>query len=316
MKGTVDERRTERKTQSELESQIKKLQEEIHALRDETDFLSRSPYIQSSIQSLSYEIILDRVEIAEKELGKRIDEKQGTMYEVKTQAKRFAQFLGLDSDMVRLMVTEALQNILEHGYGKFASVRMEINNDSFNPCLISTFKHEMQPGEKYTLNDINKNALKGDVSSEAFDFESSRGRGEFIMKQLTDERRIMNGIEINQDGKKVHYFKRILINYKNPAGARERISFGEIKDEIDRLDYEDVVCCFHVDHTADRPDRVTIATLKSQSRRVMELMSQHHFKMVEQGAVLSHSFRHLRIQPARGSRRTPAFIQPGETGCL
>ena len=269
-------------TPEEMEKQIDKLSKELRAVREDMEVIKDSPYVQSSIKNLSYEVLLDRDEIVAHELGKKINEKHGTMYEIKTQAKRLAQFLGLDADMVRLMVTEALQNILEHGAGRYASIRLEINNDSVNPHLIATFKHEMPVGRTYTLGDVNQNALKGDVTSEQFDFESSRGRGEYIMKQLTDERRIINGSEINRDGQKVHYFKRILVNYKHPGGARERINFEQIKHEIDRLDYEDVVCCFHVDHVADRPDRVTIATHKSQGARVADLMSKHHFRLEEQ----------------------------------
>ncbi len=266
----------------EMEKQIERLNQELRSVREEMEIIKDSPYVQASIKNLAYEVLLDREEILRQELGQHINEKHGTMYEIKTQAKRLAQFLGLDADMIRLMVTEALQNILEHGAGKYAVVRLEINNDSVNPHLVASFKHEMAPGTTYTLGDINQNALKGDVTSEQFDFESSRGRGEYIMKQLTDERRIINGTEINRDGQKVHYFKRLLINYKHPGGARERINFEQIKREIDRLDYEDVVCCFHVDHVADRPDRVTIATHKSQGARVADLMSKHHFRLVEE----------------------------------
>ena len=35
-------------------------------------------------------------------------------------------------------------------------------------------------------------------------------------------------------------------------------------------------------NTADRPDSVTIATQKSQTQRVAEMMAEHHFKLVEQ----------------------------------
>jgi len=268
--------------QSQLEEQIHRLQFEIKELKDEMEAIRESPFLQSSIKNLKYEVVLDRKEVISNEIGHRINEKHGTMYEIKQQAKRFAHLLGLDADMIRILVTEALQNILEHGTGRFATVHLEIRNDAMNPCMMSTFKHEIEPGMKYTLSDINENALKGDITSAKFDFESSRGRGEFIMKQLTDERRILNGIEVNRDGKKVHYFKRILINYKNPSGPRERVSFREIKEEIDRLDYEDVVCCFHVDHTADRPDSVTIATTKAHVERVAGVMSGQGFRLVEQ----------------------------------
>jgi anti-sigma regulatory factor (Ser/Thr protein kinase) len=186
--------------------------------------------------------------------------------------------------MIRIMVTEAVQNILEHGAGKHVEVRFHINNDTVNPYMISSFKHEVPPGTKYTLSDINQNALRGDITSEYFDFESSRGRGEFIMKNLTDERRIINGIEVNREGQKVNYFRRILINYKNPQGARERVSFGEIKNEIDRLDYEDVVCCFHVQHHFDRPDSVTIATTKAHAPNVAQIMASQGFQLTEQEA--------------------------------
>ncbi len=267
---------------SDLEGELDRLKHDFKELKDEVESIRESPYLQSSIKHLKYELVIDREEVIRHELGHKINEKHGTMYEIKTQAKRFAHLLGLDADMVRVSVTEAVQNILEHGTGRYATITLEIRNDSVNPCMVSIFKHEMEPGHKYTLSEINQNAMKGDITSPQFDFESNRGRGEFIMKQLTDERRILNGIEINRDGKKVHYFKRILINYKNPGGPRERVSFQEIKDEIDRLDYEDVVCCFHVDHTADRPDSVTIATTKAHMEKVAAAMMQYEFRLVEQ----------------------------------
>lgn len=263
---------------------IDRLEAEIRNLKAELNFVSESPFLQSSFKNLSYEVVLDREEVLRAEFGKKINEKHGTMYEIKTMAKRFATLLSLDSDMIRIMVTEAVQNILEHGKGKHVEIRFHINNDTVNPYMISSFKHEVPAGTKYTLSDINQNALRGDITSEYFDFESSRGRGEFIMKNLTDERRIINGIEVNREGQKVNYFRRILINYKNPQGARERVSFGEIKNEIDRLDYEDVVCCFHVQHHFDRPDAVTIATTKAHAPNVAQIMASQGFQLVEQEA--------------------------------
>lgn len=280
-----------------LEQQVEKLRREVALLSEELEAVRRSPFIQSSIANLSYQVTIDREEVVEKELHHRIDEKLGTMFEIKNQAKRFAHLLGLDQDMVRLMVTEALQNLIEHGHGRYAEVRFEIKNDAVNPIFVASFKHEMPPGERYTMSDINRNALKADINSEFFDFESSRGRGEFIMKQLTDERRIINGMEVNRDGQKIHYFKRILINYKNPAGPRERVTFRELKDEIDRLDYQDVICCFHVDFRGDAPGLVTIACVRSNLPSVAQLMARHGYELQEQEQYYRTVFASFRTPP-------------------
>ncbi|MBX7058563.1 MAG: ATP-binding protein [Leptospirales bacterium] len=280
---------------SNLETHIDQLRREIRDLQSELEAVRLSPFIQSSIASMCYQVVINREEVVQKELHNRIDEKLGTMFEIKNQAKRFAHLLGVDEDNVRLMVTEALQNLIEHGYGRFAEVRFEIKNDLLNPYLICTFKHEMPAGERYTMTDINRNALKADITSEYFDFESSRGRGEFIMKQLTDERRIINGIEMNREGRKSHYFKRILINYKDPNGPKERINFAEIKDEIDRLDYEDVICCFHVDFQQERPNLVTIACVRHNLPKVAELLRQSGYEMIEQEPYFRTVFASFRV---------------------
>lgn len=264
------------------ETGVEALQKRIEELEKEIRYEKESPYLRRSLRSLVYEVELDREEIRAGELGHGINEKHGSMYEIKNQARRMADMIGLDSDMIRVMVTEAVQNIVEHGYGRYVTVRFELDNRPENPCLISSFKSEMLPGKKYLLSDINRNALKGDISSEYFDFENSRGRGEFLMKQLTDERRIVNGISINRDGEKVNYFKRILVNYKHPGGPPLKVTFHELKEEIDRLDYEDVVCLFHVQHDMERINRVTVATQKSYTPKVIEAMSAKSFRLENQ----------------------------------
>ncbi|MCS7205113.1 MAG: ATP-binding protein [Leptospiraceae bacterium] len=269
-------------TIEELQEQIKKLQREKQELIEELNYIKESPYLQKSISHLSYKAIIDREEVMQNEMGKRINEKYGTMYEIKTQAYRLAHLVGIDPISVRIMVTEAIQNAIEHGYGKYVIVKIDIYNDVINPYISCSFKHEMPEGKTYTLKDIEENALKGDVTSEYFDFESSRGRGEFLMKELTDERRIINGIEINPDGRKVRYFNRILIKYKDPSGPREKVTFSEIKKEIDRLDIDDVVCYFHIHHVGAEPIAVTIATLKSNAQKVAELMREKGYQIIEE----------------------------------
>jgi len=296
----------------ELESQIEKLRGEVQDLTAELNAVRESPYLQSSVKNIVYEVSIDREEVVSKELGQRINEKHGTMFEIKSQAKRFAHLLGLDADTIRLMATEALQNIIEHGYGRYAVVRFELRNEGLNPCLLSSFKHEMPPGQRYTLSDINQNALKADITSEFFDFESARGRGEFIMKQLTDERRVINGIELDRDGRKIHYFKRLLINYKHPDGPRDRVTFGELKDEIDRLDYDDVICCFHVDFRQDSPEIVTIACVKNNLPRVAAVMKEHGLEVTEQETyyrTVFASFKNARPDPIRKEELLQVFAR-------
>lgn len=266
----------------ELKDKIKKLEQENKYLKEELNYIKESPFLQKSIISLKFEATINREEVIKNEFGKKINEKHGTMYEIKNQAFRFAYLIGIDPVPVRLMVTEAIQNAIEHGYGKYVFVSIEIHNDLVNPYILCSFKHEMPEGKNYTLKEIEENALKGDATSEYFDFENSRGRGEYIMKELTDERRIINGIELNPDGKKVKYFKRILIKYKNPEGPREKVTFSELKKEIDKLDIDDVVCYFHVHHIQSEPVAVTIATLRSSAKKVCELMEYHGFKLIEE----------------------------------
>ncbi|MCE9499049.1 MAG: ATP-binding protein, partial [Leptospira sp.] len=186
--------------------------------------VAKSPYLPQTIASLHFKVVLKREEIIKHEFGTRINEKQGSLYDIKNQIKKYAPILGLDPDSVRISVTEAIQNIIEHGYGPYSDIELEINNTVLNPYFKMSFRHEMKPGVKYTLSQIDENAKKGDITSEYFDFEDPRGRGEFLMKELADERRIINGVEVTPDGRKVHYFQRVLINYKDPKGPRAETS--------------------------------------------------------------------------------------------
>ncbi|EMO30242.1 hypothetical protein LEP1GSC170_1304 [Leptospira interrogans serovar Bataviae str. HAI135] len=40
---------------------------------------------------------------------------------------------GLDPDTIRIIATEAIQNIVEHGYGKYAEIELELHNEVINP---------------------------------------------------------------------------------------------------------------------------------------------------------------------------------------
>lgn len=266
--------------ESQLEKKIQDLEREIEDLKQRYQNGITSPYIKKSLEAIHLKITFKREEIVEQEFGRRIPENLGSLYEIKEMIRRFAPIVGVDPDSARITATEALQNIIEHGDGPYAEFLLEINNNCDNPYLKMSFKHEILPSKKYTLSDINQNVMKGDITSESFDFESSRGRGEFIMKELSDERRILNGVELLPDGRKIHYFQRILINYKNPQGIRAETSFDEIREEIGKLDNEDVVCYFHLDHKRSELKTLTTVTAKTREEIVKKILIDKGFELV------------------------------------
>lgn len=266
-------------TMETLRQKLAKLETENKVLKEELNAVQNSPYLPKTLSKLIFSVTLKRDEIVKNEFGSSINERQGSLYEIKNQLRKYAPLLGLDPDMVRIMVTEAIQNIIEHGHGSYAHVELELNNHVNNPYMKLSFKHEMPPGQTYTLTQIEENAKKGDVTSEFFDFEDSRGRGEFLMKELTDERQVVNGVELDDNGNKIHYFKRILINYKNPQGARVETSFDEIREELDRLDPDDVICYFHTDHKKNVLNSITVITNKNEEHKAREIMENAGFEL-------------------------------------
>jgi anti-sigma regulatory factor (Ser/Thr protein kinase) len=263
----------------ELKAYIKKLEYENTSLRDEVQAVEKSPFLPQTVAKLVYRVVLRREDIVKNELKSNVNEKQGSLFEIKNQIRKYAPILGLDPDSIRIIVTEAIQNIIEHGHGNYAEIELEINNACLNPYFKTSFKHGMPEGKKYTLTQIEENAKKGDITSEAFDFENPRGRGEFLMKELSDERQIINGVDIDENGNKIHYFKRILINYKDSNGARVETSFDEIRDELDRLDGDEVVCYFHIDHKMSKLSSITVITNKSKEVSVRALMEEAGFTL-------------------------------------
>jgi|JI10StandDraft_1071094.scaffolds.fasta_scaffold122065_4 anti-sigma regulatory factor (Ser/Thr protein kinase) len=274
----------------DLKKKLSKLEFENTNLKDELLAVQNSLYLQHTIAKLNYSVVLNREEIKAKELTAGINEKQGSLFEIKNQIRKYAPILGLDPDGIRIIVTEAIQNIIEHGYGPYAEVALELNNLAPNPYFKISFKHEMEPGKAYTLAQIEENAKKGDITSEAFDWENPRGRGEFMMKEIADERQIINGVEYDETGRKIHYFKRILINYKNPKGERVETSFDEIREEIDRLDKDEVVCYFHIDHKKSELDSFTVITSSETDNSVKQIMDEAGFQLTHKDNYSKTSF--------------------------
>lgn len=262
------------------QKKIKKLEEELRLMKEKYDSGITSPYLKKSLEGIHLKITFKREEIVKQEFGKKIPANQGSLYEIKELIKKFAPIVGVDPDSARISATEALQNIIEHGDGPYAEFSLEINNHVLNPYLKMSFKHEILPGKKYTLSDINHNVKKGDITSDLFDFENSRGRGEFIMKELADERRILNGVELLPDGRKIHYFQRVLINYRDPKGSRAETSFDEIREEIGKLDNEDVLCYFHLDHKKSKLKTLTVVVSKTREEVVKKILVDNGFELV------------------------------------
>ncbi|MBW9225592.1 ATP-binding protein [Leptospira interrogans] len=265
---------------SQEEKRIRELEEETKNSKRQIENTAYSPYLKKGMANVRYYVRVFREEIVTNEIQGRIDESLGTLYEIKNFVHRYSLLAGLDPDTIRIIATEAIQNIVEHGHGKYAEIELELHNEVINPFFKMSFKHEMQPGMKYTLSQINENVKKGDISSEHFDIDNSRGRGEFLMKELADERRILNGMEITPEGNKMHYFKRVLINYKDPKGPRDVTSFDEIKEEIDRLDPEEALCYFHIDHRKSKLSSVTIVVASSRETKLRTMMETSGFYLV------------------------------------
>ena len=263
--------------EEKLTKEIEKLKEDIKRLKEEIYALEESPYLPKSIVDLTFSITLDREEIIKNELGKRINEKHSSMYDIKNQIKRYSTIIGLDPDAMRMALTEGLQNIIEHGDGRKAIISFTLKKNEENPYLIMSFKHYTSKFPAYSLAEANLNAMKGDITSEYFDFEDSRGRGEFIMKEIADERKIINGVELLEDGTKKYFFKRILIKYKDPNGPRPVHKFDDIKEYIDKLSPDDVICSFHVDHKDNKVERITVISHKHKVEDVKNLMEKEGF---------------------------------------
>src|SRR6185295_556273 len=89
----------------ELLKKIEKLENENRLLKDELNAVAQSPYLPQTIASLHFKVVLKREEIIKHEFGARINEKQGSLYDIKNQIKKYAPILGLDPDSVRISVT-------------------------------------------------------------------------------------------------------------------------------------------------------------------------------------------------------------------
>lgn len=168
-----------------------------------------SAFLSQTTKEVRFRTIANRDSINQLEPGQGA---RGALFYFKEKAREFAIIAGLDPDEMRMAFTEGIQNIVEHGQGKDVEIEIAVENIGTEDLYFEmSFKHYMSTKEFYSLNDANKSADTG-----MFDFESPRGRGEFLMREIMDERKFLNGVEKKDDGSRNFFFKRLMRKYKNP----------------------------------------------------------------------------------------------------
>ncbi len=211
-----------------LKSQSEKVINDINDL----EFYNESPYLKKSSRTISFSVTIDRHYIEKHEFGKKINEKHGTMYFFKERTKELANIAGLDGDEMRMAFGEGIQNILEHGKGKYVDVKITVNNiNTSDVYLEMSFKHTMPTMQFYSINSANQSADTGILN-----MESPRGRGEFLMREIMDERKFLNGMHTGRDGHKEYFFQRIMRKYKHPKKkSNTKTLTNEFKQYIENL---------------------------------------------------------------------------------
>jgi hypothetical protein len=195
-----------------------------------------SPFLKNSSEKLSIAARINREYIIRHEIGQRINEVHGTMFYFKERTKELAHIAGLDPSEIRLAFGEGIQNVLEHGKSKSVEIRISVHNINTEDVFLEmSFKHYMPTKAFYSIQSANRNADEG-ISN----IESSRGRGEFLMREIMDERKFLNGVYKHANGDKEYFFQRIMKKYKFPkTKQRTHKLTHEFKNYIDTLtDYD------------------------------------------------------------------------------
>jgi anti-sigma regulatory factor (Ser/Thr protein kinase) len=192
----------------------------------------KSPYLKKSTNRMEFKGIVNRDAVVNDEIGQHIDEAQGTMFFFKEKTRELAEIAQLDPDEMRMAFTEGIQNVLEHGEGDNVEISVTVNNlNNDNVYLEMSFKHYMSDKNFYSLKEANKSADTG-----ILDFESPRGRGEFMMREIMDERKFINGYEKDDAGTGHYFFQRILRKYmkSKPKNDVSKLT-NDFKQYIDTL---------------------------------------------------------------------------------
>ncbi len=255
---------------------------------DKTEIYRQSPHLREAVQELRFRSVINRDYIINNELGKRIEETTGTMFYFKEKTREFAYLAGLDPDEMRMAFTEGIQNILEHG--RSSSVEVELIASRINTedtYLEMSFKHRMETRDFYSLHEADDSADRG-----ILDFENPRGRGEFLMREIMDERKFINGMEKDPEGKGAFFFKRVMRKYKNPRPKPEVNQLSrEFKSYIDSLqDYKSALF-LRMDYFSRKVELV-FSEERGSSDEIQEILQRYgyRFKGVDSYRNIAFSF--------------------------
>jgi len=236
----------------------------------------RSPFLKKTVKKIEFKSVLLREAIVNAEIGRGIDETMGSMYYFKEKAREMAHFAGLDSGEVRSAFTEGIQNIIEHGHGDEVEITILVNdvlND--NSYLEMSFKHKMDTKKFYTLKDANISA-----DNAVTDLESARGRGEFMMREIMDERKFINGFEKLDDGTSYYFFKRIMRKYKKPRpkSKTEKLS-AEFKRYIDSLQDYSSAMFVRMDYFSNKKE-VVLSENRGTVDKIQNVMDRYNYRFI------------------------------------
>ncbi len=263
----------------ELLADVRRKQKDINAIKD-------SPYLPDSIESLSFTGKVNREKVIENEYQKRIDEKHGTAHIFKETASDLAQIIHLDPDTIRLAATEALQNLFEHGSGRVAEIELKIDNiNKENAYMEMSFKHHIPHNKFYSLKEANEKA-----DAALLNFDNDRGRGEFMMRELMDERRFINGSEVNEKNQRTYYFKRILRKFTNIENKpkSEKI-LPEFRNFVDQLENYQVTVFLRIDYTTGKKSFV-ISSNEKDFDKISRLMEEKEYPFIRKSNYKSYIF--------------------------
>lgn len=233
-----------------------------------------SPFLNKSTCKLELNGIIDRDFVMKNEINQRIEEIYGTMFYFKERTKEFAEIAGLDSDSMRMAFGEGLQNILEHGKSNSVEINIIINNLNSNDTYMEmSFKHYMPEKDFYSLKEADINADTG-ISN----FESSRGRGEFLMREIMDERKFINGVQKIPEGKTLYFFKRIMRKYLNPKPRTFTNHLtDDFKNYIDSLQNYKSALFVRMDYFSNKKE-IVISEAAASNNNVISIMENHNYK--------------------------------------